>query len=145
MPMRVIGQAQNGLATIELSSGGKCHLSKFYYAQMVWFVLCFSLILVQRNHNTHQHATNGAQLHKLLVSGSNSTTNTVASTVNCAVAAVAAAGTPELARLPGGAELNILPAGTNGTTSIYRSNNGKVAIVNNGFTFKGVPHPNARS
>ena len=42
--------------------------------------------------------------------------------------------TSELARLPGGAELNILSAGTNGT-SLYRG--GKLAIVNNGFTFKG--------
>lgn len=44
-------------------------------------------------------------------------------------------GAPELARLPGGAELNILPAGTNGST-LYRGN-GKLAIVNNGLTIKG--------
>lgn len=42
----------------------------------------------------------------------------------------------ELARLPGGAELNILPAGAN-TTSLYRSNGKLTAIVNNGFSFKG--------
>lgn len=42
----------------------------------------------------------------------------------------------EFPRLPGGAELNILPTGTNGT-SLYRSN-GKVAIINNGFNIKGI-------
>lgn len=42
----------------------------------------------------------------------------------------------EFPRLPGGAELNILPTGTNGT-SLYRSN-GKVAIINNGFNIKGM-------
>lgn len=41
----------------------------------------------------------------------------------------------EFPRLPGGAELNILPTGPNGT-NLYRSN-GKVAIINNGFNIKG--------
>lgn len=79
------------------------------------------------NHGQHQTTTatlvpngNGAQLHKLLVSGAPPTTVTKSQ--------------PELARLPGGAELNILPTGTNGAT-IYRG--GKLAIVNNGITIKG--------
>ena len=80
-------------------------------------------------HNQGQHqttiipnGTNGTQFHKLLVSGA-STPVTPSSAA------------PELARLPGGAELNILPAGTNGAT-LYRGN-GKLAIVNNGMTIKG--------
>ncbi len=44
--------------------------------------------------------------------------------------------TNEFPRLPGGAELNILPTGTNGT-NLYRTN-GKVAIINNGFNIKGI-------
>lgn len=67
------------------------------------------------------NGTNGAQLHKLLVSGAPTSVTTTA--------------TPELARLPGGAELNILPTGTNSAT-IYRGN-GKLAIVNNGIAIKG--------
>lgn len=56
--------------------------------------------------------------------------------------------TPELARLPGGAELNILPAGTNGATALplYRTtgHGGKLTFVNaistgngTGLTLKG--------
>lgn len=98
-----------------------------YYVNSLQIFLV--LITVQsRNQSQHQatiipNGTNGAQLQKLLVSsGPTAVTTTVA-------------GTPELARLPGGAELNILPTGTNGAT-IYRGN-GKLAIVNNGITIKG--------
>lgn len=72
----------------------------------------------------------GAQLHKLLVSGT--TSMTTSSTHSTMVKTVA----PELARLPGGAELNILPAGSNGAHTLYRSQN-KLAIVSNGLTLKG--------
>lgn len=82
-------------------------------------------VLGQRNQN---HQT-GAQLHKLLVSGTTASSNGLTTS---------ATNTSELTRLPGGAELNILSTGTNG---LYRSNNGKLSIVNgvNGgaFTFKG--------
>lgn len=72
----------------------------------------------------------GAQLHKLLVNGT--TSMTTSSTHSTMVQTMA----PELARLPGGAELNILPAGSNGAHTLYRSQN-KLAIVNNGLTLKG--------
>lgn len=109
--LRVIGQAPNGMATIELSNPN------------------VQTRTLPSQGGQHQatiipNGTNGgAQLQKLLVS-SNGTT---------AVTTTAMA-TPELARLPGGAELNILPTGTNGT--FYR-NNGKLAIVNNQITIKG--------
>lgn len=89
----------------------------------------------QLHYQSQQPQTTGAQLHKLLVNG---TTGNITS-VNSVLTAVASSSqmtTPEMARLPGGAELNILPAGTNGT-SLYRSNGKLTAIVNNGFTFKG--------
>lgn len=97
--LRVIGQAPNGLATIELSSpvtqssGGRG--------------------MIQSTHPP----VSGAQLHKLL-----SSSNIVTTSAN----------SNETARLPGGAELNILPATSNG---FYR--NQKLAIVNNGITLKG--------
>lgn len=84
---------------------------------------------VQRNHS-HLQAANGAQLQKLLVNGTSAnitTANTVMTTSTNKIA-------NDFPRLPGGAELNILPTGTNGT-SLYR--NGKVAIINNGFNIKG--------
>lgn len=85
---------------------------------------------------------NGAQLQKLLVNSQQQS------------------GTSEMARLPGGAELNILTSGSTGngagggsgivvshhnsnggpattttTASLYRQQNGKLAIVNNAFSF----------
>lgn len=88
----------------------------------------FSLsIEVPRNHN---QMANGAQLQKLLVNGTSAnitTANTVMTTTTNKI-------TNEFPRLPGGAELNILPTGTNGT-NLYRTN-GKV-IINNGFNIKG--------
>lgn len=64
------------------------------------------------------NGTNGAHLHKLLVSGTTTLTTPVITSTN---------GTSELARLPGGAELNILPANSNGT-ALYRGN-GQLAII----------------
>lgn len=86
----------------------------------------------------------GAQLHKLLISssagaGSGSNGSTVISTSSSAGysngGSPTATITPELARLPGGAELNILPAGTNGATALplYRATTGpggKLTFVN---------------
>lgn len=75
-------------------------------------------------HHTLPNGTNGAHLHKLLVSGAstNLTTPVITSTI-----VNGTNGSSELARLPGGAELNILPPNSNGTT-IYRSN-GQLAII----------------
>lgn len=139
--LRVIGQAPNGLATIELSNSnreynarGPCvvALQSISYPNINHlYLLLFEIAVQPRNiPNQGQHqatiipnGTNGAQLQKLLVSsGPAGVTSTIAAT-------------SELARLPGGAELNILPSGTNGAT-IYRGN-GKLAIVNNGITIKG--------
>lgn len=116
--LRVIGT--NGLATIELST---------------------PTVQQSQNRNPQQSpptttvtSPSGAQLHKLLVSGTTASGNNSAgnnSTVNHSGNVAS-----ELARLPGGAELNILPAGTNGTTALYRGN-GKLAIVNNSITLKG--------
>lgn len=76
-----------------------------------------------QQHSTLPNGTNGAHLHKLLVSGSstNLTTPVITSTF------VNGSTNSELARLPGGAELNILPSNTNGT-ALYRSN-GQLAII----------------
>ncbi|XP_037041027.1 probable GPI-anchored adhesin-like protein PGA18 [Bradysia coprophila] len=104
LPVRVIGPSP--MATIDLSNSN-----------------------VPRNHN-HLQTANGAQLQKLLVNGTQAnitTANTVMTTTTNKI-------TNEFPRLPGGAELNILPTGTNGT-NLYRTN-GKVAIINNGFNIK---------
>lgn len=99
----------------------------------------FFLVVNRQQNQTHvqttsttipPNGTNGAQLHKLLVSGAstNITSPVITSTI------VNSNGhTSELARLPGGAELNILPTGTNGTTAALYQRNGKL-IVNNGLT-----------
>lgn len=81
-------------------------------------------------HHPNSSAATGAQLHKLLVSGNTAIPAQSASNNNNA--------SSELARLPGGAELNILQAGSNGTANLFR-NGGKLSLVNNGngFTFKG--------
>lgn len=128
-----------------------------------------SSAIVPHNHNhqhlpsqTHQHhhqqphqqiqQVTGAQLHKLLLSSAAVTngTPTTTTTINGGGGT-----TPELARLPGGAELNILPAGSNGSTTtatlpLYRTTTvggpqtqaGKLTFVNaiangNGLTLKG--------
>lgn len=71
-------------------------------------------------------------MHKLLVSGAS--TNITSPVITTTIVNGGVSGASELARLPGGAELNILPAGSNGT-ALYRGN-GKI-IVNNGLTIKG--------
>lgn len=78
----------------------------------------------QSQHTLPNGHTNGAHLHKLLVNGTstNLTTPVITSTI-----VNGTNGTSELARLPGGAELNILPPNSNGAT-IYRSN-GQLAII----------------
>lgn len=67
-------------------------------------------------------------MHKLLVSGGG---NGVANTTTTNAA-------DHLPRLPGGAELNLLHAGSNGAPHLFRTS-GKLSLVNNGngFTFKG--------
>ncbi|XP_055696015.1 mucin-2-like isoform X2 [Lutzomyia longipalpis] len=111
--LRVIGSSANGLATIELNPAS-------------------ASTRTQGHHTVPQ--TSAAQLHKLLATGQTAAcTTTMVSTsgVNTSVPSVQ----PELARLPGGAELNVLPTGPNG--AIYRGQSGKLAIVNNGFPLKG--------
>lgn len=80
---------------------------------------------VQTQHSTLPNGTNGAHLHKLLVSGAS--TNLTTPVITSTFVNGSANGTAELARLPGGAELNILPPNTNGT-ALYRSN-GQLAII----------------
>lgn len=75
----------------------------------------------QQNSIPLSNGTNGAHLHKLLVSGT-STAPVITTTINGS-----SNGTSELARLPGGAELNILPTNSNGTT-LYRGNS-QLAII----------------
>lgn len=66
----------------------------------------------------------GAQLHKLLVNGATTTTNigTLSMPMGHQQTRMA-----ELSRLAGGAELNLLPANSNGT--IYRQAGSKLAIM----------------
>jgi hypothetical protein len=63
-------------------------------------------------------------LHKLLISGTPTNGLVSTSTINTNGTTVTTSITPELARLPGGAELNILPA--NGSTLYHRSQPGKM-------------------
>ena len=67
----------------------------------------------------------GAQLHKLLVNGPTTTTNigTLSMPQQTRIS--------ELSRLAGGAELNLLPANSNG--AIYRQTGGKLAIMKGKF------------
>lgn len=128
-PIQVNGSGGN-LATIELSSGNASAVQRA------------STVTASNGAVT---SVSGAQLQKLLVHGNGHSVGT----------------NSEMARLPGGAELNILTNGagnatgapstgnTNGgatsatsaattttTASLYRQHNGKLAIVNSGFTFK---------
>lgn len=81
----------------------------------------------------------GAQLHKLLVNGSPAITTNINSLNIPVTQQTHQQGnriTPELSRLAGGAELNVLPNAPNGT--VYRNQSGKLAIVNsNNLTIKG--------
>lgn len=170
--LRVIQQAPNGLATIELSSPTNVQSQPSQVHRTTGGNNgIISSAIVPHNHNhqhlpsqTHQHhhqqqphqqiqQVTGAQLHKLLLSSAAVTngTPTTTTTINGGGGGT----TPELARLPGGAELNILPAGSNGSTTtatlpLYRTTTvggpqtqaGKLTFVNaiangNGLTLKG--------
>lgn len=82
-------------------------------------------MLSQQHTATLPNGTNGAHLHKLLANGVS--TNLTTPVITSTIVNGSANGTSELARLPGGAELNILPPNTNGAT-IYRGN-GQLAII----------------
>lgn len=149
--LRVIQQAPNGLATIELSSptnvqsqpsqvhrttGGNNGLivatsnsssaAAATPAHHLHHHQHLSSQTIQTHHHHHHQQVTGAQLHKLLLS--NGTTATTSPSPNAV--------TPELARLPGGAELNILPASaaavvtaaatTTATLPLYRTTIGPV-------------------
>lgn len=132
--LRVIGQSPNGLATIELSGSPMTsqhqqqQLQSHLVSSRSGTVQVTSSGQVVSSSSSSSLATNGAQLHKLLVSGTSATDTSSVTTVMSS----------DLARLPGGAELNILPANTNGSTTYYRSQ--KLAIVNNGISLKGNYH-----
>lgn len=190
--LRVIQQAPNGLATIELSTPANGSLpnppTRFSSDASILIPILLA-VQPQSNqtqrttggnsisstnlshltssqssnrlpHQTHIQTMTGAQLHKLLISSTNNS-----STSNNGITTISTSGTttgysngsspimtttitPELARLPGGAELNILPAGTNGATALplYRTtgHGGKLTFVNaistgngTGLTLKG--------
>lgn len=84
---------------------------------------------VQNHHHQHSlpNGTNGTHFNKLLVSGSSTNLTTPVITSTFVNGSTNGTVNGELARLPGGAELNILPPNTNGT-ALYRSN-GQLAII----------------
>lgn len=158
--LRVIQQAPNGLATIELSTptnvqaqsssahrttGGNGSSSTSHLTSHTPSSVHSSSSTLHPQHQHIQQVTS-AQLHKLLISSSatgttlNGLTTNSSSGISSSTSGAYVNGastttiTPELARLPGGAELNILPAGTNGATALplYRTTgpSGKLAFVN---------------
>lgn len=180
--LRVIQQAPNGLATIELSTaanvqpqsnqaqrttGGNSFHSSVSNStnnpsHLTYTTTSQPLLNQSSSSNNHHHhpppthiqTMTSAQLHKLLISSSTTSSNgitTISSSgySNGSSPSTTATITPELARLPGGAELNILPAGTNGATALplYRATpgpGGKLTFVNaistgsgTGLTLKG--------
>lgn len=181
--LRVIQQAPNGLATIELSTanvqpqsnqaqrttgGNSLHNSSSSNNPSHLTSITTSQPSIQSssssNHTHHHHhlqqpthiqTMTGAQLHKLLISssatGASNGISTTTSTTGYSNGGSTPTTTitPELARLPGGAELNILPAGTNGATALplYRATTGqggKLTFLNaistgsgTGLTLKG--------
>ncbi|XP_053692223.1 mucin-5AC-like isoform X2 [Sabethes cyaneus] len=176
--LRVIQQAPNGLATIELSTpanvqsqsnqtqrttggSGSMHGTTVNNSNTSSLHLSSQLSNQSSQTSTHQsqqpqiQQMTSAQLHKLLLSstGTNGLNGFTNGSNGLVTSAAYANGnttsiTPELARLPGGAELNILPAGTNGTTAmpLYRTTGGqqgKLSFVNaissngTGLTLKG--------
>lgn len=187
--LRVIQQAPNGLATIELSTPANGSLpSPALRLSSDAPILIPILLAVQSQSNQTQRTIGGnsisstnlshltsiqssnrhhpqqnhiqsmtsAQLHKLLISSTNSSTSNGITTISSSGTTTGYSNgsspimtttiTPELARLPGGAELNILPAGTNGATALplYRTtgHGGKLTFVNaishgTGLTLKG--------
>ncbi|XP_062533560.1 mucin-5AC-like isoform X6 [Armigeres subalbatus] len=176
--LRVIQQAPNGLATIELSTaanvqpqsnqvqrttgGSSFHSSTNNLSHLTTTTSQPSNQSISSNHNhlpqpTNIHTMTNAQLHKLLMSSSTGSSNNGITTISStgSLAGYSNGSSPtttitsELARLPGGAELNILPAGTNGATALplYRATTGqggKLTFVNaistgngTGLTLKG--------
>lgn len=144
IPLLTQSQAQglrmNGLATIELSSPGKCfvNIRLFFFSLQFTNIYKFNFIVTQHQQQSQQQQrihtssaqASGAQLHKLLMGGASGGVG--GGCINHQTTPIVTTSSGELSRLPGGAELNILPASTNG---LYR--NQKVAIVNNGLTLKG--------
>lgn len=184
--LRVIQQAPNGLATIELSTaanvqpqsnqvqrttGGNSFHNHSTNNNLSHLTSTISQPLhhsTSSNHNLLPQTTNiqtmtSAQLHKLLISSSNGSSNNGITTISSTGSLGGYSNgssptttiTPELARLPGGAELNILPAGTNGPTALplYRATagqGGKLTFVNaistgggSGLTLKGTDNSTA--
>lgn len=176
--LRVIQQAPNGLATIELSTaanvqpqsnqvqrttgGSSLHSSTNNLSHLTTTTSQPSNQSISSNHNhlpqpPNIHTMTNAQLHKLLMSSSTGSSNNGITTISStgSLAGYSNGSSPtttitsELARLPGGAELNILPAGTNGATALplYRATTGqggKLTFVNaistgngTGLTLKG--------
>lgn len=166
--LRVIQQAPNGLATIELSTPANVQPQSNQTQRTTGGNSISSSNLSHLTSSqpssrhpqqqTHIQSMTGAQLHKLLISSTNSSTSNGITTISSAGTTTGYSNgsspimtttiTPELARLPGGAELNILPAGTNGATALplYRTtgHGGKLTFVNaistgngTGLTLKG--------
>lgn len=128
--LRLVGP--NSLATIELSSGPSSQSSS-------------SSGRCANGQSLSPPNSGGAQLHKLLMSAvsasagaAGGSTNTITNGNSSSFVSAA-----EVGRLPGGAELNILPTATNGTASLYRGN-GKLSIVNNGISLKGADTNSSR-
>ena len=82
--------------------------------------------------------TNVAQLQKLLMNGSATTTThlSIPSIPQMSHQQQQFRLGPELSRLAGGAELNLLPNNSQPNT-IYRGQSGKIAIINNNITMNG--------
>lgn len=132
--LRVIGQPPNGLA-LELPNGNNIQILSENGRSGRTNCHPISTFAAGRHPNQVQattaiqpNGTNGAQLHKLLVSGA--PTNITSPVITSTIVNGKGNASSELARLPGGAELNILPTGT--TSALYQRN-GKL-IVNNGLT-----------
>lgn len=131
--LRLVGP--NSLATIELSSGPSSQSSSS----------SSSSGRCANGQSLSPPNSGGAQLHKLLMSAVSASavagggsTNTITNGSSSSFVSAA-----EVGRLPGGAELNILPTATNGTASLYRGN-GKLSIVNNGISLKGADTNSSR-
>lgn len=132
--LRLVGP--NSLATIELSSGPSSQSSSSSSS---------SSGRCANGQSLSPPNSGGAQLHKLLMSAVSASTvagggstNTITNGSSSSFVSAA-----EVGRLPGGAELNILPTATNGTASLYRGN-GKLSIVNNGISLKGADTNSSR-
>uniref|UniRef100_U5ESY6 Max-binding protein MNT n=1 Tax=Corethrella appendiculata TaxID=1370023 RepID=U5ESY6_9DIPT len=154
--LRVISQP-NALATIELSSPANVSQSHSVQSLRNSSNPSTTINAIHTNHHLQKHqpqqltstTVSGAQLQKLLISGGSGSTLTTSQTngqhfstsnnSNDLHTTINGNGTLTTTtitsdqRLPGGAELNILPAGTNGTTTaLYRGQSAKLAFLNSG-------------